>query len=132
MVKIFRLSLFCLILFAISIVSYADDKTDYRELLSKHYQLQKPDGRGPFPAVILVPGCSGFNAAFAKGHYDEVQNQLLEMGFVTLRVNYLAVRDVPICWLLSPTLFEPESPELYERANTAGSDDATGSIVFTG
>ena len=30
--------------------------------------------------------------------YDGVQSQLVEMGFVTLRVNYLAVRDVPICW----------------------------------
>ena len=98
MVKIFQLFLSCLIAFVISTGSYADDNSDHRELLSKHYQLQKPDGRGPFPAVILVPGCSGFNANFAKAHYDDVQSQLLEMGFVTLRVDYLAVRDVPICW----------------------------------
>ncbi len=98
MVKIFQLFLSCLIAFVISTGSYADDKADHRELLSKHYRLQKPDGQGPFPAVILVPGCSGFNANFAKAHYDEVESKLSEMGFVTLRVDYLAVRDVPICW----------------------------------
>ena len=98
MVTIFRLSMSCLIALLISIGSYAADNADHRELLSKHYRLEKPDGSGPFPAVMLLPGCSGFDAKFSKARYDRVQSHLVELGFVTLRVNYQAARNVPICW----------------------------------
>jgi dienelactone hydrolase len=98
MIKIFRLVLFCLIALSTTVGSSAADNTDIRELLSKHYQLEKPDGTGFFPAVMMVPGCSGFDAEFQKAFYDGVQSQLVNLGFVTLRVNYLAARNVPICW----------------------------------
>ena len=75
----------------------AADNADHRELLSKHYKLQKPTGAGPFPAVILVPACSGFNYKYATNFYNDVQNKLLELGFATLRVNYLAVRNIESC-----------------------------------
>lgn len=75
----------------------AADNADHRELLAKHYRLQKPDGTGPFPAVMMVSGCSGFEASFAKGHYDTVQSRLVELGFVTLRVNFLAARNAASC-----------------------------------
>ena len=101
--KIFRLFLISLIVLLIPIGSYADDNSDHRERLSKHYNLMKPEGDGPFPAVIMVSGCSGFNAKFAKGHYDRVQNQLVDLGFVTLRVNYLAARNATSCWPDVPT-----------------------------
>jgi dienelactone hydrolase len=71
---------------------------DHRERLAKHYRLEKPDGTGPFPAVMMVPGCSGFHADFAKGHYDGVQSRLVDLGFVTLRVNYLAARNADSCF----------------------------------
>lgn len=73
----------------------AADNADHRELLARHYRLQKPDGTGPFPAVMMVSGCSGFDAF--KGHYDVVQSRLVELGFVTLRVNYLAARNATSC-----------------------------------
>ena len=63
----------------------ADDNADHIELLSKHYNLQKPVGEGPFPAVMLVPGVTGFGYK----HYDNVEKKLLGLGFVTLRVNYI-------------------------------------------
>ena len=103
MVTIFRLVLSCLIVLSIPVGSYAADKTEIRELLSKHYRLEKPEGPGPFPAVMMVPGCSGFDAEFQKAFYDGVQSQLVKLGFVTLRVNYLAARNVPICWPHVPT-----------------------------
>jgi dienelactone hydrolase len=84
----------------------AADNVDHRELLAKHYRLEKPNGAGPFPAVILVSGGSGFDADFAKGHYDAVQTRLVELGFVTLRVNYLAARNVS-----ASTFVVPVSPE---------------------
>lgn len=81
----------------------SDDNANHRELLSKHYKLQKPLGAGPYPAVLMVPGCTGFDAKFVKKHYDKVQSQLVELGFVTLRVNYLAVRNATICYPDVPT-----------------------------
>lgn len=80
----------------------ADDSADHATLLSKHYHLEKPDGKGPFPAVMMVSGCSGFDAEFQKAFYDSIQNQLVELGFVTLRVNYLAARNFSSCaWNVS-------------------------------
>jgi len=75
----------------------AGDNADHRGLLAKHYRLERPDGKEPFPAVMMVSGCSGFNADFAEGHYDEVQNRLVKLGFVTLRVDYLAARNAISC-----------------------------------
>lgn len=74
------------------------DNADQRELLAKHYRLEKPEGAGPFPAVMMVSGCSGFDAEFAKELYNAVQSKLVELGFVTLRVNYLAVRNLTSCY----------------------------------
>ena len=78
-------------------IAQSDENTNHRELLAKYYRLDKPKGEGPFPAVLLVSGCSGFNAKFGKKHYDRVQSQLSELGFVTLRVDYLAARNATIC-----------------------------------
>ncbi len=51
--------------------------TVHIENLSKHYLLKKPDLQGPYPAVILVSGCSGFGVKFRKKTYDEAQNKLV-------------------------------------------------------
>ena len=75
----------------------ADENAKHRELLSKYYRLEKPTGAGPFPAVMMVSGCSGFDVEFGKKSYDNVQRKLVELGFVTLRVNYLAARNLNIC-----------------------------------
>ena len=95
MIRSFLITLFVIFVFIPTI--QAADNADHRELLSKHYRLEKPDGAGPFPAVMMVSGCSGFDAKFVKGHYDRVQSQLVESGFVTLRVNYMAVRNAAHC-----------------------------------
>jgi len=78
-------------------VIQASDNADHRKLLAKHYRLEKPDGTGPFPAVMMVPGCSGFQSDLFKGHYDAIQRRLVELGFVTLRVDYLAARNASSC-----------------------------------
>lgn len=97
MVRIFRLCLSCLLSLLIPIGLCAADNADHQARLSKHYRLEKPDGAGPFPSVMMVPGCSGFGADFQKKFYDSVQNQLVELGFVTLRVDYLAARGLSSC-----------------------------------
>jgi dienelactone hydrolase len=92
-----------LVIFVLIPTIQADDNPDHSELLSKHYRLEKPVGPGPFPAIMLVPGCSGFDAKFAKARYDQVQSRLVELGFVTLRVNYLAARNASSCYPDVPT-----------------------------
>ena len=96
-VTIFRLFLSCIIALLIPIGSYATDNAEHQERLSKYYRLEKPEGAGPFPAVMMVPGCSGFDTEIQKGHYDGVQKRLVELGFVTLRVNSLAARNATNC-----------------------------------
>jgi dienelactone hydrolase len=83
--------------FVLSPTICAAEDAGHRELLAKHYRLEKPKGSGPFPGVMLVPGCSGFNADFGKGTYDAAQRRLVESGFVTVRVDYLAARNVGSC-----------------------------------
>ena len=100
MVRSFLITLFVIFMFLP--MSHAADNADHRELLSKYYRLEKPDGAGPYPAVIMVPGCSGFDADFTKAHFDDVQTQLVKLGFVTLRVNFLAARNVPSCFPYVP------------------------------
>ena len=63
--------------------------------LSAHFNLQKPDGAGPFPVVMMLPGCSGFKAGAAS--YDSVQNRLKDAGFLVLRVDYFTARNKERC-----------------------------------
>lgn len=98
MVTIFRLFFSCLIALLIPIESCTVDETEIQERLIKNYRMEKPEGKGPFPAVMLVPGCSGFDANFQKAHYDRVQSRLVDLGFATLRVDYLAARNAILCW----------------------------------
>ncbi len=97
MIVLFRLILCVLILLLLAIGSYADDKAQRIALLSKHFRMQKPEGKGKFPVVMLVPGCHGFNLDTAKEHYDRTQNLLVELGFATLRIDGLAVRKAATC-----------------------------------
>jgi dienelactone hydrolase len=86
------------VLFCISVArAQIADNTGHQEGLSKHYRLEKPKAAGPFPVVMMVPGCSGFEAEFQKEFFDSIQKQLVELGFVTLRVDYLAARNVSSC-----------------------------------
>jgi dienelactone hydrolase len=97
MVTVSRIFLSCVIIFSITLSVYAADNAEHKERLSKHYSSKKPEGSGPFPAVMMVPGCSGFDAELQKEFYDVVQNQLVELGFATLRVDYLSARNIPSC-----------------------------------
>ena len=101
MVILFRSVLSVLITLLIATGSYADDKAQHVELLSKHFMLEKPEGNGPFPVVMLFPSCGGFNSMNLKSQYDRVQNLLGELGFVTLRIDYLAVRNARRCYSIN-------------------------------
>ena len=94
-VRDFFVAFFVLFMFIPTV--HATDDVKHRELLSKHYRLEKPHGAGPFHAIMMVPGCSGFDAQFQKAFFDGVQSHVVKLGSVTLRVNYLAARNASSC-----------------------------------
>jgi len=96
-----------------SVTELADN---HEARLGAFYDLKKPEGSGPFPAVVAVPGCSGFYKArsfyakedfHTKGgfppkegelHFNRVFSDLRDAGFVTIRVDYLSARNLESCY----------------------------------
>ena len=56
-------------------------------------ELSKPDGDGPFPAVVLLHTCGGFNEWFKK-FWPEYLNKI---GYVTFAVNSFGPRGFERC-----------------------------------
>jgi dienelactone hydrolase len=82
---------------AAAFAAWAGPIEERQARLAARYGLEKPEGKGPFPAVMLVPGCSGFEDRLWKGHYERTARRLKESGFVTIRVDYLAAADSRSC-----------------------------------
>jgi dienelactone hydrolase len=68
--------------------------------LAARYAMAKPEGPGPFPSVILVPGCQGFDRPQWKQRYEAVSRDLLGLGFAVIRADYLAASEAPNCELV--------------------------------
>jgi len=92
---LFTLMTAVLCFFMASPVASADD---HETRLTALYDLQKPEGKGPFPAVVAVPGCSGFHTASGEPVYNKILSDLRDAGFVTIRVDYLGARDLRSCF----------------------------------
>jgi dienelactone hydrolase len=75
----------------------ASDLTALQRRLEPHFRLRRPQGDGPFPAVMLVSGCSGFAPREAAGAYTRVAEQLVGEGFAVIFVDYLAARGLTSC-----------------------------------
>ena len=73
------------------IASFSADDSDKDLMLEG--KLSKPGGDGPFPAVVLLHTCGGFNDWF-KGFWPEYLNSL---GYVTLAVDSFGPRDFERC-----------------------------------
>jgi dienelactone hydrolase len=70
--------------------------------------LRRPDGEGPFPAIILLPACGHL-----AGSVDQVWGQaLLSWGFVTLTLDVFTPRGI----VGQKTCVSPAPPELAEDA----------------
>jgi dienelactone hydrolase len=52
-----------------------------------------PSGAAPHPAVLLVPGCSGFAAVNGVNLYDERADELRAAGYAVVFVDYLGRFD---------------------------------------
>jgi len=91
--------------------------------LEKLFSLHTPNGSGPFPAVALVPGCSGFKWEF----YDRAESKLVDMGFVTIRVDSLRARKLGSCSRVS---VDTASEDIFLALNyLAGIDFVKASSV---
>ncbi len=76
-----------------SITFESNSKSENGKPLMLTGELLKPDGDGPFPAVVFLHGCAG-----AGPRYDEWSRHLLDWGYVVLRVDSLRPRNkVNIC-----------------------------------
>jgi dienelactone hydrolase len=53
------------------------------------YRMLSPSGAAPHPAVLLVPGCSGFVAVNGVNPYDERASELQAAGYAVVFVDYL-------------------------------------------
>jgi dienelactone hydrolase len=57
--------------------------------LEPYYNLLRPDGSGPFPALLLVPGSPG-----VVGNRPQQAEALKELGYVVIFVDFLSARGL--------------------------------------
>jgi dienelactone hydrolase len=67
----------------------AADISTLHKRLEPHYRTQRPQGPGPFAAILLVPGCGGVAAARLTTADD-----LVRRGYVVAFVDYLSARGL--------------------------------------
>jgi len=65
--------------------------------LADFYELAKPVGKGPFPAVVLAPGCGGFHDAYSPPVFDKYRSRLIDDGFAVINVDFTRAHDIPSC-----------------------------------
>ena len=71
--------------------------------------LVKPEGNGPFPAVIMMHGCSG-----ETPYQDAWENRFVQWGYVVLRVDSLTPRKKKtFCDMPAPTT-KPRAQDAYD------------------
>jgi dienelactone hydrolase len=64
---------------------------------AQQYRVLRPAGTGPFPAVLLVSGCSGFRAFGGVDTYDQRAAELRAAGYVVACVDYLRNHGLSRC-----------------------------------
>jgi len=79
------------------------------KLISENYKVYSPDGSGPFPVVIIIPGCSGVSLKGPKTdtgrpgneddklfrrHWPIMADRLQGGGYLVLIIDYLASENL--------------------------------------
>ena len=57
----------------------------------------RPDGPGPYPVVMLVPGCDGFAPPLAPRLYERRAAEFRGRGYLVVFVDYLGSRGLKSC-----------------------------------
>src|SRR5262245_46708864 len=74
-------------------VAFASNMT----LAAEPFRVLSPSGDTSNPAVLLVPGCSGFVARNGINHYEERAGELQAAGYFVVFVDYLGHRHLSDC-----------------------------------
>lgn len=61
------------------------------------YRTFRPEGPGPFPAVMFVSGCSGFAPSLSPTFYAKTAERLRGEGQLVIFVDYLGARGLRSC-----------------------------------
>ena len=75
----------------------AADDTARRQALEPYFRNYRPSGAGPFPAILMVSGCSGFTPSIAPQVYTRAAESWRSKGYVVVFVDYLSARGLPNC-----------------------------------
>ena len=60
------------------------------------YELAKPTGKGPFPAVVLAPGCGGFHDEYSPPVFDKYRKLFINDGFAVINVDFTQAHGIPV------------------------------------
>jgi dienelactone hydrolase len=88
----------CLLFLAITISSFAAEEVSIPNIeagrsLPLPGVLHKPDGDGPFPAVVMLVGCGGYAGGGPNAdHQSSWARKLVEWGYVALQVDSYSPR----------------------------------------
>jgi dienelactone hydrolase len=94
------------------------------------YRMLSPAGDAPHPAVLLVPGCSGFVATNGVNPYDERAGELQAAGYVVVFVDYIGRRGMSNCAHVGKAEVGADILEAARRArDQAGVDPARISVI---
>ena len=94
------------------------------------YRMLSPSGDAPHPAVLLVPGCSGFVATNGVNPYDERAGELQAAGYFVVFVDYIGRRSMSNCGHVAKTEVGSDIIEaaVWARAQ-AGVDASRISVI---
>ena len=90
------------LLYGMCTLTWADSSAEHQKRLEAHYGLERPEGGGPFPAVMMVPGCYGFADPLNKDHYVKTTKELKDQGFAVLKVDIFSARGRKNCGEVIP------------------------------
>jgi len=91
--------------------SEANKESNQKQPQFSNRDVSKPDGPGPFPAVVLLHGCSGINNA-----QRSMANQLVKNGYVALIVDSFSPRGFysGVCGDSSKVGFKTRARDAYD------------------
>src|SRR5262249_36493218 len=75
----------------------ADDAVARRQALEPYFRNYRPSGAGPFPAILMVSGCSGVAPSIAPQAYTRAAERRRSKGYVVVFVDSLSARGLPNC-----------------------------------
>ena len=100
--------------FAESVTFKSNSKSEDGNPLVLNGILTKPEGKGPFPAIVLLHGCRGVQSF--QANYELWASRLVGWGYVALIVDSFVPRSInDVCYNpLSSTILRTRSHDAYD------------------